>query len=166
MSLLDTLWGQGERLTVIQMSVRAMVVFIITLILIRVGGVRIFKNRSAFDTIIMITMGSVLARTIVGVSPFFPTIAAATVMIIIHRMLAWICVRSPRLESVIKGKCRVLYKDGKVMHGNLEKAALSETDLLESLHLETKERSFDEVEEALIETNGRISFIMKKPAKN
>jgi uncharacterized membrane protein YcaP (DUF421 family) len=159
---IDILFGHGENLTPLQMAVRAVITFFITLILIRVGGVRIFGKRSGFDTIIMITMGSVLARGIVGASPYLATIAAATAMIIVHRLLAWLSIKNKKLESVIKGKRTVLYEGGKIIFKNLRKAALSEEDLLESLRLETKHNSFEKVEKAFIETNGRISFILKR----
>jgi uncharacterized membrane protein YcaP (DUF421 family) len=161
-STIDILFGHGQNLTPLQMAVRAVITFFITLILIRVGGVRIFGKRSGFDTIIMITMGSVLARGIVGASPYLSTIAAATAMIVIHRLLAWLSIKNKTMESIIKGKRTVLYEGGKISFKNLRKAALSEEDLLESLRLETKHTSLEKIEKAFIETNGRISFILKK----
>jgi uncharacterized membrane protein YcaP (DUF421 family) len=38
---------------------------------------------------------------------------------------------------------------------------LSKSDLMESLRLETKNESIDNVEKATLETNGRISFILR-----
>jgi uncharacterized membrane protein YcaP (DUF421 family) len=162
MNALYSLWGSGEQLTAVQMAIRAIITFLITLVLIRVGGVRIFGKRSGFDTIIMITMGSVLARGIVGASPFWSAIAAATAMIAVHRLLGWLCIKSRAIESLIKGKQDILYKNGKIIPANLKKASLTEMDLEESLRLETRTNSFEKVKEAFIETNGRISFIMKE----
>jgi uncharacterized membrane protein YcaP (DUF421 family) len=162
MNKLLFLWGEGENLTALQMSVRAAVLFIITLVLIRAGGVRIFGRRSSYDVIIMITMGAILARCIVGASPFLPTVCAAIVMIAIHRFLGWLVLKSPVMESLIKGKPDLIYKDGEIMYENLKRASLTTTDLFESLHLETKQDSLEKVEKAFIETNGRISFIMKE----
>src|SRR5689334_307328 len=100
---LSNLLGHGEDLTALQMSLRAVIVFFATLVLIRLGGVRIFGRRSSLDTIIMIVMGSVLARGIVGASPLVPVIAAATAMIAVHRLLAWSCHHNERFEWLIKG---------------------------------------------------------------
>lgn len=162
MTNLFFLWGQGTDLTALQMAVRSTVAFIITLILIRIGGVRIFGRRSAYDTIIIIMMGSLLAKGIAGSSPFWSTIAGAAMMIFIHRVMGWMSSNSRAIESLIKGKQNVLYHNGEIIHKNLLKAALTETDLLESLRLETKQDSLEKVEQAFIETNGRISFILKK----
>jgi uncharacterized membrane protein YcaP (DUF421 family) len=70
MDILQTLVGEGEKLTVLQMSVRAFVMFIITLVLIRFAGLRTFAKQSSFDNIIVIMLGAVLARGVVGASPF------------------------------------------------------------------------------------------------
>jgi len=162
MDFIDKLIGHGEVITALQMSIRATIVFFITLILIRIGGVRIFGRRSAVDTIVVIIMGSVLARGIVGASPFLATIAAAAAMIVIHRLLGWLSVKYRSMEIAIKGDHVLLYSHGKVITKNLEKTSLSREDLEESLRLETKDSSLEKVESAYLETNGRISFIMKK----
>jgi len=153
--------GYGENLTAFQMSARAAIMFVIMLILIRIGGVRIFGKRSGFDTIIMMTMGSIVARGIVGASPFLSTVAAAAAMIVVHRVFG--LLSSNRiLETLIKGTPLTLYKDGRILSNNLRRASLTVEDLKESLHLETKSTSLETIETACLETNGRISFILKK----
>jgi uncharacterized membrane protein YcaP (DUF421 family) len=157
----DSLWGSGEHLDWIQMSIRAGAMFMITLILIRLGGMRMVRQRSAFDTIIMITMGSVLARGVVGASSFTATIAAAICMIIINRVIAWLVERYKPVNLLVKGKPTLLYSEGHIHWHNMRMASISMSDLMESLRLETKRESFDEVERAVLEANGRISFVMQ-----
>src|SRR5215467_456317 len=137
--------GYGENLTAFQMSARAAIMFVIMLILIRIGGVRIFGKRSGFDTIIMMTMGSIVARGIVGASPFLSTVAAAAAMIVVHRVFG--LLSSNRiLETLIKGTPLTLYKDGRILSNNLRRASLTVEDLKESLHLETKSTSLETIE--------------------
>jgi uncharacterized membrane protein YcaP (DUF421 family) len=166
MKIIDQLIGHGEDLTALQMSVRAAIIFVVTLILIRIGGVRIFGRRSGFDTIIVITMASVLARGIVGASPFLSAIAASATMIAIHRLLGWLSGKYRKFEVFIKGDHVPLYINGKIHDENLARTSLSKEDLEESLRLETMGSSLDKVETAYLETNGRISFIMKKTGKD
>ena len=161
MNWLATLWGEGDQLDILQMSVRAVVIYFVALLLIRMGGMRIFGKKSAFDTIIVIIMGAVLARTIVGASPFGSTVAAAAVMIGINKSLAWMALKSNTINRLIKGKPLLLYDRGKIQWDNMNKACLSKSDLMESLRLETLKASLSEVEQAYMETNGRISFVMK-----
>jgi heme A synthase len=67
---MQTLVGEGKELTILQMSVRAFAMFIIYVVLIRIAGLRTFAKQSTFDNIIVIMLGAVLARGVVGASPF------------------------------------------------------------------------------------------------
>jgi len=161
MDILDTVWGRGDQLSILQMSSRAFVMFFVTLILIRLGGMRIFGKKSAFDSIIVIMMGAILARGVIGASPFLSTVAASVVMIAIHRILGWAAVKSHRVNNVLKGKALVLYESGAIVWKNMKAASLSREDLLQSLRLETQQESLSIVEKAYMETNGRISFVTR-----
>lgn len=158
--MVDTIFGNGEHLTMLQMGARSAVTFIISLILIRLGGVRVIARRSTFDTIIIITMGSVLARGIVGASPYFPTVIAAAVMVLISRILAWAASKSTVIAAWVCGRPLLLYDNGQVLWENMKVASLSMDDLKESLLLETNSEKLDNIRQAFLETNGRISFIL------
>lgn len=162
MNRITELLGHGEDLTPVQMALRAIIVFIVTLVLIKIGGVRIFGRRSSTDTIIVIVMGSVLARGIVGASPLLSVIAAATAMILLHRIFGWLSFKFKWFDRIIKGGKTRLFENGTILLPNLEKTALTTSDLTESLRLETKQNELDEIETAFLETNGRISFILRK----
>lgn len=159
---INNIWGEGDKLNELQMSVRAFVMFFIALCFIRLGGMRLFSKKSAFDNVIVIMLGAVLARGVVGASPFFATVAASAVMIAVHRSIAFLTVKSNALCKVLKGHHILLYKDGKILWNNMRKATISEDDLMASLRLETKKTTLDNVEMAYLEANGRISFIVKE----
>ncbi|HEX5154656.1 MAG TPA: YetF domain-containing protein [Parafilimonas sp.] len=163
---MNYLFGKGPELTMLQMSVRAFVTFLILLVLIRIAGRRTFAKRSAFDSIITIMLGAIIARGVVGASPYVPTIVASGVMVVMHRIIAWLCVRNKKFELLVKGIYMKLYQDGALIGNNLEKTGMSENDLHESLRLETKKITLAEIDTAFMETNGRISFILKEKEKD
>ena len=162
MNTIQYLVGEGEHLTILQMSVRTFITFIILLVLIRLAGGRTFAKRSAFDNIIVILLGAVLARGVVGASPYWSTVASSVVMVIMHRLIAWLSVKNRKFEKLVKGMYIKLYHDGALIDNNLERTGMSENDLHESLRLETKKLTLAEIETAYMETNGRISFILKE----
>ena len=165
MDTIQYLVGEGEQLTPLQMSVRTFVTCIFLLILLRVAGQRTFAKRSAFDNIIVILLGAVLARGVVGASPYWATVASSVLMVAMHRLIAWLAVKSRRFEKLVKGTYIKLYHDGALVNNNLEKTGMSENDLHESLRLETKKLTLSEIDTAFMETNGRISFILKTKDK-
>ena len=83
--IINNLWGEGDQLNALQMGIRAFLMFLIALLFIRLSGKRAFAKKSPFDNVIVIMLGAVLARGVVGASPFFSTVAAAAMMMMIHR---------------------------------------------------------------------------------
>jgi uncharacterized membrane protein YcaP (DUF421 family) len=165
MELLQNLVGEGEKLTVLQMSVRAFAMFVIMLVLIRIAGLRTFAKQSTFDNIIVIMLGAVLARGVVGASPYWSTVGASVVLVVMHRIVAWMAVKSQKFEKLVKGKSIKLFQDGSIKNDNLDKTGMSKNDLFESLRLETNKSDFSQIETASMEPNGRISFILQEKDK-
>jgi len=161
MNELDLLWKTDEQLGFLPMTLRAIVMFVAALLLLRLGGIRIFGQKSALDNVIVIMLGAVMARGIVGASSLHGTIIAATAMVLLNRVTAWACQRNAKLNSLVKGQAVTLFENGKIIRRAMESVNLSETDLMESLHLETNKESFQSVEKVILEINGRISFILK-----
>lgn len=161
---MESLLGTGENLSMIQMGIRALIMFFIALFLVRFGGMRILGRKSGVDFVIIIMLGAVLARGIVGASPFISTVFAGFVMIVINKILAHISTRVPYLGNLMKGRPVVLYKNGQIQWQHMDRLGVSRTDLLTSLRLETHSKHLDEVDIAMMEPNGRISFTFKTKA--
>ncbi|MDR6807277.1 uncharacterized membrane protein YcaP (DUF421 family) [Dyadobacter sp. BE34] len=161
MEILTQLFGEGENQTALQMSARAVVIFIITLILLRIAGRRSFGMKSPFDNIIVILLGAILSRAVVGASEFVPTIASATVIAVLHRLGAWLGALNLRFGALIKGRKIVLFEKGELKHDNMRRALISESDLYASLRNDMHLESFERIESAYMENNGQISFVRK-----
>lgn len=156
------IFGKGKELTTLQVSVRAFIMFFVALALLRLGGMRIFAKKSAFDDVVAVMLGAILSRGVTGASPFGDTIAAAAIMILVHRVISWLCLHNKGIASLVKGKPVILYKDGTIIQSNLTKCSLSKDDLAESLRTSTNKDSLTDVETVIMENNGKISFILKK----
>jgi uncharacterized membrane protein YcaP (DUF421 family) len=162
METITQLFGEGENQTVLQMSLRAVVIFVITLILLRIAGRRSFGMKSPFDNIIVILLGAILSRALVGASEFVPTVASATVIAVLHRLGAWVGALNIRFGALIKGQKIVLFDNGKLEHENMRRALISESDLYASLRNNMNVESFESIERAYMENNGQISFVRKE----
>ena len=159
---ISELFGSGEHLTALQMGARSFVMFFITLALIRIAGMRIFGKKTAFDNILVIMLGAILARGVVGASPFFSTVAAATVMVIVHKILAILAMKHVWVGKIVKGIHRSLFKDGEINWKNMRISSISKDDLMEGVRLEIHSDNLDDVKEAVIEKNGEVSVIKKQ----
>lgn len=157
--MLTTLFGKGKELNILQMGCRGFIMFFITLGMIWISGIRTFGTRSAFDNVIVIMLGAILSRAVVGASPFFPIVAASLVLCIIHRLLALISIHSQTVSHLLKGKECLLYKDGKFLNENMRKCHITMGDLMGQLRLQANTSSLDNIREISFERNGEISVV-------
>jgi len=162
LEVINTLFGQGTNLDALQMGCRAFVMFFITLGLIRLSGMRAFGTKSAFDNIIVIMLGAVLSRAVIGASPFFPTVVAGFVLCLTHKVIAIISMNSDIVSDIVKTKSLSLYKDGKLNKKNMRLCELTMGDLICGVRHNANIASIDEAEEIFMERTGQISVVKKK----
>jgi uncharacterized membrane protein YcaP (DUF421 family) len=156
---LDEFWGDGGTVGALAMAVRALAMFFLLLVMIRVAGPRSFGRKSSFDNVVAIMLGAIAARGVVGASPFGATIAACTVVVVLHRLIGRLCVTQRWLAKLVEGELVPLYIDGKLLFDNLKRTNISEADLLESHRLERQHAELSSAVNACMERNGRISFV-------
>jgi uncharacterized membrane protein YcaP (DUF421 family) len=161
MDAIFVLFGEGRNLDPLQMGMRSIAVFLIALVLIRVSGRRSFGQRSPFDSVVVILLGATLSRAIVGASPFVATVVASLAIVLCHRMLAWGCMRSRRLERVVGGVEREVFSNGAFNAHEMDAALITSTDVQESVRQKTGSRTMDNVAAAILERNGEVSVIRK-----
>ncbi|WP_233849667.1 DUF421 domain-containing protein [Paraburkholderia sp. HD33-4] len=161
MNGLIELFGEGKNLSSLQMGARAAAIFLVALIFIRISGRRSFGQRSPFDYVVAILLGATMSRAIVGASPVLPTFVASLVIVLMHRALGWVCVRSHTIEVLVGGIERQLFRDGSFDKQQMLAALVSRTDILETVRKELGTEALDKVQAAILERNGEISIIRK-----
>jgi uncharacterized membrane protein YcaP (DUF421 family) len=161
---INEIFGSGETLTALQMALRAFIMFFIALLLIRLGGMRIFGEKSAFDNVIVIMLGAILSRGIAGSSPFFSTVAACAMMVAIHKVLGWLAMKHAWIGKIVKGYRHSLYKNGEMNQKNMQKTSISKDDLMQGVRLEINSDSLEEVKQIFIEKTGQLSVLKQTPA--
>jgi uncharacterized membrane protein YcaP (DUF421 family) len=162
METLYDIFGVGNNLTVLQMSCRAVVVFCIGLLLLRLSGRRAFGMRMPFDNVMAILLGGILSRAVTGASPFFPVIAASAMIAFLHRSFAWMAVKSSLIGKIIKGEAKLIYENGKFYKENMAYCRISENDLIEGIRSNSGLDSFEDIKMIYIERDGHISIIKKE----
>lgn len=165
MQTLIQLFGKGEHLDTLQMTLRGAVAFIYSLVLIRLSGRRSFGLRNPMDNIIAILLGAILSRGVVGASPLLPVSASCLVVVLLHRSFGWLIVRYPWFSHLVEGNKIVLYKDGKLERKNLSRALLSEEDVMEGIRESAMTDDLSQIDKVYLERNGGISAIKKSGTK-
>ena len=154
--------GKATELTVLNISLRGFLIFVAGLALVRVGDRRSLAEKTAFDAIFIVLLGSMLSRAINGTAPFFSTIAAAIALMIIHRIFAFAAFKSHWFGQLIKGKALTVVRNGEVDWEELKHALVSKHDFEEDLRLDGKTEDVSTIQLARLERSGDISFIKKE----
>jgi uncharacterized membrane protein YcaP (DUF421 family) len=165
MTFVTELIGVGRDLTPLQMSVRALLISLFALLLIRIAGRRAAGMKAPFDNITIILLGTVLCQGVVGTAPILSTAAAGLTIVILHRGLGLLGLYSSTLSNFIKGKTIVLYQNGKFIKPSLARSLVTEGDILEEVRLRTQVDSFENVETIYMERNGEVSTVLKNHQK-
>src|SRR5947209_20484036 len=92
---------EPKDLSFIQMSLRAIIVFSVSLAIVRVGNRRFLAKMTAFDVILGFILASMLARAVNGSAPFFPTLGTGFVLIGFHALIAQIAFRSDKFGRLV-----------------------------------------------------------------
>lgn len=157
--------GRAVDLSIGQMVLRAVLVFVLAAVLVRLGSRRFMGRESALDLILAILLGSVLSRAINGQAPFLATLAASAGMVATHAVLAYGALRWRWFGRLLKGSATLLVEDGKEIPQAMQDAMVSRGDLLEALRLRGRATRIDQVAFAYLERDGRISIILKAESK-
>ncbi len=141
------------------MSLRTVVVYAWTLILVRLGSKRFLGKFSAFDIIVAIMLGSIMSRGINGSGAFGPTLVSGLVLLGAHWFFAWLSKVVKPFGGVVKGEPTLLIKEGALLDDALRENKISRRDIEEAMRIQGKEPAFDRVKEARLERDGTVSFI-------
>ncbi|MEY2545816.1 MAG: hypothetical protein QOG48_933 [Verrucomicrobiota bacterium] len=154
--------GHPTQLTLLQIALRGLIIFAAGLTMVRLGDRRSLSEKTAFDAIFIVLLGSMLSRAINGTAPFLLTIGGAITLMIIHRVCAWFAYRSHSFGKLIKGEEVALVRNGKVDWDAMKSALVSKHDLAEDLRLSAKTENLEDIRLAQLERSGDISFISKE----
>ena len=166
LSFIYNVIGVGsDDLTVWQIGLRAFLVYLTAILLVKFGEKRFMGKSTAFDMILGIVLGSVLSRAITGNASFFKIIGAGAILVGIHWLFAIVSFHSDRLGSLIKGNARILVKDGEIQWDNMRKSHISRKDLEMALYSNGKVTDPSQVKVARFERSGDISVIPRAKQK-
>jgi uncharacterized membrane protein YcaP (DUF421 family) len=161
---LETLLGlslEPRELTFVQISLRGIIVFLATLIMVRLGHKRSLTHRTPFDAVLLVILAAVLSRGINGSASFFPTLGGGVVLVALHRLFALLAFHSHGFGILVKGKPTVIVRDGHCDIRTMRRNHVSIHDLEEDMHLNGHINHLSEVRLARVERSGEISFIKK-----
>jgi uncharacterized membrane protein YcaP (DUF421 family) len=141
--------------------VRGALTYLTLLLLLRLAGKRSFGELSPFDIVVLMLVGGALRTAVIGhdESLLGPAIAVATI-ILLDRLITWLCAWSPHADRWIEGEAVLLARDGETIRRELLRQGISEESFARELRRHGI-ASIDRVGAARLEPNGKITVLSK-----
>jgi len=149
----------GNTLTLGQMVLRAVFVFLVWLVIVRLADKRLLGKYSAFDVVLAVMLGAVLGRTINGSAPLWETLAATAVLVALHWTISFLAFRWHAFGHLVKGSPIPLIANGEINAREMRKNFITSHDLEEMLRLNGRIDEPSQTRLAMLERNGQISVL-------
>jgi uncharacterized membrane protein YcaP (DUF421 family) len=143
---------------------RAVLVYVVFLVIIRLLGKRTVGNITPFDLLIALILGEVVDEIIYGDVTLVQGFTAVIVVAVLHWLNSWFSFKSPSFDKLTAGSPTVLVKDGELQRDGMAQERMSEAEVWEELRLHEID-DLKEVKQACLETTGQVSVIRQEWAK-
>jgi len=142
-------------------AIRALVLYVFVTLLMRVIGRRELSSLAPSDLVLLIVLGDAVQQ---GLTQDDYSLTGALLAIGTIAMLqlgvSYANFRFPRLRPLLDGEPIVVVRDGKPIERNLRRERVTLDDLTSAMRQQNIAH-IDEVQWAVMETSGGISFIKK-----
>jgi uncharacterized membrane protein YcaP (DUF421 family) len=143
---------------------RATVAFFFVLLVTRIVGRRELSTLEPFDLIVLVVIGDLIQQGVTQ-NDFSITglVLAGGTIALLAVLVSYASFRFPVLRPALEGEPVIVVEDGKPIERNLRRNRIT----LEELRAEARINgiaSLGEVRWAVLETNGTISFVERRPA--
>jgi uncharacterized membrane protein YcaP (DUF421 family) len=139
--------------------IRAFFAFIFVFLITRLIGRRELSSLEPFDLILLVVVGDLIQQGVTQSDMSFTGAVLATGMFAVMVLaVSYVGFRFRRLRPLLDPQPLIVVQDGEVIEANLRKERMTVPELLAEARLQ-KIASLAEVKWAVLESNGRVSFI-------
>lgn len=145
---------------------RATAMFALIYLLLRLLGKRELGQMTPFELVVIVAMGDLIQQ---GVTQNDFSLTGATLAVGTFAfwalLLSWLTYLSPRAERILDGAPRILIRDGELLTEGLRRDRITRSEVESEMRL-AGIGSMAEVAWAILETQGKISFIKRTPGES
>ncbi|CAN5492072.1 DUF421 domain-containing protein [soil metagenome] len=146
---------------VLQVFLTSLFAYSILIIFLRVSGKRTLSKWNAFDFIVTIALGSILASVILSKDVVvLEGVLASALLIIFQFIITWLSVRINWIKDLVKAKPTLLYDKNKFLFDKMKNQRVSKSEILAAIRASSI-GSLEKVEAVVLETDGSFSVIKK-----
>ncbi|MCT4784626.1 DUF421 domain-containing protein [Exiguobacterium himgiriensis] len=135
--------------------------YVSIIFILRISGKRTLAKMNAFDFIVTVALGSILATTLTSQqTPLLNGLTAFATLVLLQYVVAKLAQRSERVNQMIKSTPTLLMYQGSYMRTQMQKERVLEVEVLQAIRSSGTE--FNQVEAVVLETDGTFSVLTSR----
>jgi uncharacterized membrane protein YcaP (DUF421 family) len=148
---------------VLEKMLRPVIVYIFLVVGLRLAGKRELAQLNPFDLVVLLTLSNTVQNAIIGNdSSVTGGIIGAATLLVINYFVVRLLYGHQKIEKIVEGDEDVLIENGQINTEHLKNEAITLAELEMAAHKQGFE-SLAQVQRAVLESGGAISFIGKEP---
>jgi len=150
-------------LPVAEKILRPMAVYFFLVIGLRLAGKRELAQLNPFDLVVLLTLSNTVQNAIIGDdNSVTGGIIGASTLLLVNYLVVRFLYRHETLDRLVEGQSCPLIENGKVLEERLSQEVLTRQELEAAAHKQGF-GDLSEVQSAMLEPSGTITFTAKKP---
>ncbi len=143
--------------------VRPVLVYLFLVIGLRLAGKRELAQLNAFDLVVLLTISNTVQNAIIGAdNSLVGGLIGATTLLVFNYLVVRFVFAHPSVERYIEGEADMLMRHGVLLKQRMKAEGVT----VEELEAAARRQGFGslrEVDKAVLEANGGVTFVAKKP---
>jgi len=138
---------------------RSVTVYLFIIFALRLFGKKELAQLSVVDMVFILLISNAVQNAMVGAdSTLSGGLVAATTLFVINYVFKYLQYRFPKFGKIVEGDATMLIYKGEIMESHLNKAKISQDELMEAVR-EHGVATVKEVDLAILEVDGNISVL-------
>ena len=128
-------------------------------VVLRVSGKRTLSKLNAFDLVVTVALGSILATAALPDDvTLADAVVAFTILIAAQFVVAWLSVRSSAVRSVVRSQPARLVENGRIIDDELRRNRVAASEVRQAVR-SAGHGGLDAIAAVVLETDGSLSVI-------
>ena len=142
---------------------RPLVVYLFLIVALRLAGKRELAQLNPFDLVVLLTLSNTVQNAIIGEdNSVTGGLVGAATLLLVNYFVVRILYGHARLDRLVEGDEDVLIDKGKILKNRLKSELITMPELEAAAHRQGFS-GLEQVERAVLEPGGTISFSAKQP---
>jgi uncharacterized membrane protein YcaP (DUF421 family) len=151
-------------ISILEKILRPIIVYLFLVVGLRLAGKRELAQLNTGDLIVLLTLSNTVQNAIIGNdNSVTGGVIGATTLLLLNYLWTRFLFKHQKLDRFVEGSSDLLIENGRINHRRLKKELITVSELQQAAHKQGF-ASLEEVDRAVLEQGGTLSFIGKTPS--